>query len=147
MACPFPRCKGYAYEDANHIPLAIRWPTGMKKTGRVIEDFVDFTDIAPTMFRIGWYHSSASWNATNHWSKLVTDYYQRQVRTSDHFTRLCLTWQRTHRCWSPARLGLPNSWDLDQGASVSKKTTNQHVGQQATPKPVTPIPMTVRRNH
>ena len=35
----FPRCKGYAYEDANHIPLAIRWPGGINKPGRVIHDF------------------------------------------------------------------------------------------------------------
>jgi N-sulfoglucosamine sulfohydrolase len=46
---PFPRVKGYAYEDANHIPLAIRWPAGIKKADRVIEDFVNFTDIAPTI--------------------------------------------------------------------------------------------------
>lgn len=46
---PFPRVKGYAYHDSNHIPLAIRWPAGMKKPGRVIDDFVDFTDIAPTL--------------------------------------------------------------------------------------------------
>ncbi|MEN3939719.1 sulfatase [Prosthecobacter sp. SYSU 5D2] len=46
---PFPRVKGYAYHDSNHIPLAIRFPSGMKKAGRVIEDFVDFTDIAATM--------------------------------------------------------------------------------------------------
>ena len=46
---PFPRCKGYAYEDSNHIPLAIRWPAGLNKPGRVIDDFVDFTDIAPTI--------------------------------------------------------------------------------------------------
>lgn len=46
---PFPRCKGYAYEDSNHIPLAIRWPTGMSTPGRVIDDFVNFTDIAPTI--------------------------------------------------------------------------------------------------
>jgi len=46
---PFPRCKGYAYEDSNHIPLAIRWPSGMNKAGRVIDDFVNFTDIAATI--------------------------------------------------------------------------------------------------
>jgi N-sulfoglucosamine sulfohydrolase len=46
---PFPRVKGYAYHDSNHIPLAVRFPAGMKKTGRVIEDFVDFTDIAATL--------------------------------------------------------------------------------------------------
>ncbi|MDI1248800.1 MAG: sulfatase [Lacunisphaera sp.] len=46
---PFPRVKGYAYHDSNHVPLAIRWPRGMKAPGRAIEDFVDFTDIAPTI--------------------------------------------------------------------------------------------------
>jgi arylsulfatase A-like enzyme len=46
---PFPRCKGYAYEDSNHVPLAIRYPAGMKKAGRVVDDFVNFTDIAPTI--------------------------------------------------------------------------------------------------
>lgn len=46
---PFPRCKGYAYQDSNHVPLAIRWPAGIKKPGRVIEDFVSFVDIAPTI--------------------------------------------------------------------------------------------------
>jgi N-sulfoglucosamine sulfohydrolase len=46
---PFPRCKGYAYEDSNHIPLAIRYPRGMLKKGRTIEDFVSFIDIAPTI--------------------------------------------------------------------------------------------------
>lgn len=46
---PFPRVKGYAYHDSNHIPLAIRWPHGVNHPGRVIEDFVDFTDLAPTI--------------------------------------------------------------------------------------------------
>jgi arylsulfatase A-like enzyme len=46
---PFPRVKGYAYHDSNHVPLAIRWPRGMKNPGRSIEDFVDFTDLAPTI--------------------------------------------------------------------------------------------------
>jgi N-sulfoglucosamine sulfohydrolase len=46
---PFPRVKGYAYHDSNHVPLAIRFPKGLRKPGRVIEDFVDFTDIAATV--------------------------------------------------------------------------------------------------
>ena len=49
---PFPRVKGYAYHDANHIPLAIRWPAGIKSQGRVIDDFVDFTDLAPTVLEV-----------------------------------------------------------------------------------------------
>lgn len=46
---PFPRVKGYAYHDANRIPLAVRWPAGIRQPGRVIDDFVDFTDLAPTV--------------------------------------------------------------------------------------------------
>ncbi|MBI4624258.1 MAG: sulfatase [Verrucomicrobia bacterium] len=49
---PFPRVKGYTYLECNHVPLAIRWPTGIAKPGRVIDDFVDFTDIAPTVLDV-----------------------------------------------------------------------------------------------
>jgi len=49
---PFPRVKGYAYDASNHVPLAVRWPAGITKPGRVIEDFVDFTDIAPTLLDV-----------------------------------------------------------------------------------------------
>jgi hypothetical protein len=50
---PFPRVKGYAYHDSNHIPLAIRWPIGMKHPGRVVDDFVGFTDLAATILDYG----------------------------------------------------------------------------------------------
>lgn len=46
---PFPRGKGYAYEDSNHVPLAVRFPGGLHKPGRVIDDFVNFTDLAATL--------------------------------------------------------------------------------------------------
>lgn len=49
---PFPRVKGYAYHDSNHVPLALYWPAGVKNPGRVIEDFVDFTDLAATILDI-----------------------------------------------------------------------------------------------
>ncbi|TXF87958.1 sulfatase [Neolewinella aurantiaca] len=45
---PFPRIKGQVYEYSNHLPLAIRWPKGITKPGRKIEDFVNFIDLAPT---------------------------------------------------------------------------------------------------
>lgn len=45
---PFPRIKGQVYEYSNHLPLAIRWPEGIKKPGRKIDDFVNFIDLAPT---------------------------------------------------------------------------------------------------
>lgn len=45
---PFPRVKGNAYELSNHLPLAILWPKGIKNPGRKVDDFVSFTDFAPT---------------------------------------------------------------------------------------------------
>ncbi len=46
---PFPRMKSQAYEMSNHLPLAMMWPGGMIKPGRVIEDFISFVDFAPTV--------------------------------------------------------------------------------------------------
>ncbi|MCD0459164.1 sulfatase family protein [Roseiconus lacunae] len=48
---PFPRAKGQAYDESNHIPLAVRWPAAIKHPGRVVDDFVDFAGLAPTFLR------------------------------------------------------------------------------------------------
>ena len=45
---PFPRVKGLSYEHSNHLPLAIMWKDGIKNPGRVIKDYVSFTDFAAT---------------------------------------------------------------------------------------------------
>jgi arylsulfatase A-like enzyme len=45
---PFPRGKATVYDAGTHIPLAIRWPGGIKNPGRKIDDFVSLTDLAPT---------------------------------------------------------------------------------------------------
>jgi N-sulfoglucosamine sulfohydrolase len=45
---PFPRIKGQVYEYSNHLPLAIMWPNGIKKPGRVVDDIVSFADFTPT---------------------------------------------------------------------------------------------------
>jgi N-sulfoglucosamine sulfohydrolase len=44
---PFPRCKSTCYEWGARVPLAIRWPKGIKG-GREITDLVSLTDLAPT---------------------------------------------------------------------------------------------------
>jgi len=49
---PFPRIKGQEYELSNHLPLAIMWKNGIKNPGRVIDDFVNFIDFAPTYFEL-----------------------------------------------------------------------------------------------
>ncbi len=49
---PFPRIKGQEYEYSNHLPLAISWPKGIRKPGRVVNDFVSFIDFAPTFLEL-----------------------------------------------------------------------------------------------
>jgi N-sulfoglucosamine sulfohydrolase len=48
---PFPRVKGNQYEAANRIPMAIRWPKGIKTNNRRIDDYVSFVDLAPTFLQ------------------------------------------------------------------------------------------------
>jgi hypothetical protein len=48
---PFPRVKGNQYENANHIPMTVMWKNGIKNTGRTINDYVSFIDLAPTFLQ------------------------------------------------------------------------------------------------
>jgi uncharacterized sulfatase len=45
---PFPRAKCNLYDYGTRMPLAICWP-GRTRGGRVIDDFIGFTDLAPTI--------------------------------------------------------------------------------------------------
>lgn len=49
---PFPRSKGTTYEISLHMPLAIRWPAGIKTPGRIVQDYVSFIDFAPTFLEL-----------------------------------------------------------------------------------------------
>lgn len=46
---PFPRTKSQEYQDSNHLPLAVMWPQGIRKGGRVVDDYVSFIDFAPSV--------------------------------------------------------------------------------------------------
>jgi N-sulfoglucosamine sulfohydrolase len=48
---PFPRSKSNLYDSGARMPLAVRWP-GKVKPGRTVDDFVSFTDFAPTFLEI-----------------------------------------------------------------------------------------------
>jgi N-sulfoglucosamine sulfohydrolase len=48
---PFPRVKGNTYENANHLPMAVRWPRGIREPGRKVEAYVSFIDLAPTFLQ------------------------------------------------------------------------------------------------
>jgi len=48
----FPRTKSQSYQDSNHLPLAIMWPQGIRTSGRVVDDYISFVDIAPTLVEL-----------------------------------------------------------------------------------------------
>jgi N-sulfoglucosamine sulfohydrolase len=48
---PFPYVKGQIFEDGFHLPLAMRWGRGIKP-GRVVDDFVNVRDLAPTYLEL-----------------------------------------------------------------------------------------------
>ena len=48
---PFPRVKGQIYEQAYHLPMAIRWGQ-QAKPGRAIDDFINTRDLAPTFLEL-----------------------------------------------------------------------------------------------
>lgn len=47
----FPRVKGQIFEDGLHVPL-IAWWKGVVQPGRVVDDFINFPDIAPTFMAV-----------------------------------------------------------------------------------------------
>jgi N-sulfoglucosamine sulfohydrolase len=49
---PFPRVKGNQYENANHIPFAMRFGKNVNSAGRRVLDYINFTDIAPTILEV-----------------------------------------------------------------------------------------------
>ncbi len=49
---PFPRSKGNANALANHVPFAAMWKQGIARPGRVIDDYISFIDLAPTLIEV-----------------------------------------------------------------------------------------------
>lgn len=46
----FPRVKGQAYFASNRVPFAVRWPAGVEGKGRRVSEFVNFAEVAATVF-------------------------------------------------------------------------------------------------
>jgi uncharacterized sulfatase len=48
---PFPRAKANLYEYGSHMPMAIRWGEEVSP-GRVVDDLISLTDVAPTIIDV-----------------------------------------------------------------------------------------------
>ena len=48
---PFPRAKASLHDQGSRVPLAIRWPEGIKNPGRVFPGLVNLSSLAPTFLK------------------------------------------------------------------------------------------------
>lgn len=67
----FPRVKGQAYERSNHLPLAVMWPDGIRHPGRRYDQYVSFTDFAPTFLDVAGVDTAGSGMASFEGNSLV----------------------------------------------------------------------------
>ena len=45
---PFPRAKASLHDQGSRVPLAIRWPKGIKNPGRTMDAYMNLSSLAPT---------------------------------------------------------------------------------------------------
>ena len=48
---PFPRAKASLYDAGTRVPLAIRWPGGIKNPGRSYGRLINLSTLAPTFLK------------------------------------------------------------------------------------------------
>lgn len=131
---PFPRAKGQAYVDSNRIPLAIRWPTGIRAAGRVIDDFVDFADVAPTILDVAAVAPQSSGMSPmtgRSWREIFDSDKSNQVVASRDYA---LIGKERHDVGRPGDVGYPIRGMIKDGFLYLKnfETTRWPVGNPET---------------
>ncbi len=111
---PFPRSKGNASPMANQVPFAVMWKKGVQKPGRVIDDFISFVDLAPTLVEV----AGLKWQDTGMAEspgRSLTEIFQSEktgqvIAARDH---VLLGKERTD-------IGRPNDWGYPIRALLNK---------------------------
>ena len=117
---PFPRVKGNLYGDANHLPLAVRWPRGIRTPGRIVRDYVSFIDLAPTFIEV----AGLNWAETGLAPAAgisLTDIFSDVKGASSHPTRdHLLLGQERHDVGRPHDQGYPIRSIIKEGWLYSR---------------------------
>ena len=95
---PFPRAKTNLYDHGTRVPLAIRWPEGIKG-GRIVDDFVNHADIAPTILAAARITPPATMSGHSLGNILESD---KQGRI-DPYRDFVVTGRETHETLYPMR--------------------------------------------
>ncbi|MGW8316639.1 MAG: sulfatase family protein [Bacteroidales bacterium] len=99
---PFPSAKANLMEYGTHVPLAIRWPAGIKGN-RVTEDLVSLTDIAPTLMDIAGVEERPQMTGRSFYGLLLDNDQSAGYVPRDHI----LTGRERHTHARPDNLGYP----------------------------------------
>ena len=103
---PFPRAKTDAYNFSNHIPLSIMWNKGIKSPGRFVNDYVSFTDIAPTLFDMAGIGDESAYGIQTFSGKSMAPIFQNPDR-KEQFRDFVLIGKEKHGIGRPGDLGYP----------------------------------------
>ena len=98
---PFPRAKANLYDWGTRMPLAVRWPAQVPG-GRVVEDFISFTDFAPTFLEAAGLEPPPTTTGRSFLDVLESD---ESGRVSDQRNRV-FTGRERH-AWCREGLGYP----------------------------------------
>ncbi len=80
---PFPRCKSNLYDMGTNVPLAVRWAARVKG-GRVVEDFISLSDLAPTFLEAAGLKPTAEMTARSFLNVLTSGKSGRVDPKRDH---------------------------------------------------------------
>lgn len=104
---PFPRVKGQAYEYSNHLPLAIMWGGNIENPGRVIDDFVNFTDFSPTFLELAKIDADSSGMAPMTGKSLLPIFLTDKAGKTDPSRNAVLVGKERHDIGRPKDQGYP----------------------------------------
>jgi len=104
---PFPRVKGQAYEQSNHMPLAMMWKKGIKNPGRIIDDFVSFIDFAPTFLDLARIDQQESGMQPIEGTKLTDIFHSRRSGQISRQRDRVLIGKERHDVGRPNDVGYP----------------------------------------
>ena len=99
---PFPYVKGQIHEDGFRLPFVARWGAGIKP-GRVVEDFVNVRDVAPTFLELAGLEKHPQITGTSLVPLLKSE--QSGWITEDR--RIMLVGKERHDLGRPNRWGYP----------------------------------------
>ncbi len=99
---PFPRCKSNLYDRGTNVPLAVRWPQRIPG-GRVVDDFVSLSDLAPTFLEVAGLEPTEMMTAKSFLNVLLSD---KSGQVDPERTRV-FTGMERHTGSRPGRAGYP----------------------------------------